>query len=76
MATDATEQTETTLAHHLEAVGLGVLEEILKDDTDQSVLDTQDGPAGPRPGHQHFPRARQEDRRADLRGSRDGLIRA
>jgi hypothetical protein len=44
MATDATAQTEATLAHHLEAVGLGVLEEILKDYTDQSVLYTQDGP--------------------------------
>ena len=40
----ASEQTAATLAHHLEAFGVGDVNEILKDYTEASLLITPDGP--------------------------------
>ena len=43
MATDLTQQTEAVLAHHLQAMGVGI-EEILIDYTEDSILFTPNGP--------------------------------
>ena len=44
MVSDATKQTQTTVAHHLEAVMSGDLDVILSDYTEESILFTPEGP--------------------------------
>ncbi len=44
MVSDATKQTQTTIAHHLEAVMSGDLDVIMSDYTEESILFTPEGP--------------------------------